>query len=407
MKLFKYLALALAASVVMPAFAQQSNDQLENRYRRLSLCNILIKHPKEKYADEIEAQFLKIPVSEQFNDHNLSVRVISTHEKIKDEDPVTDFVRRNRMGSRMIGKWFNRNMLTGQCDMNLVKERGLYDASAFDRELASQTVLGKAMLEDAGEDLIGNTYLLMHDITYIDKGKRSRMWGAIGGALMAGLTAYAGGNASSIQNSFNSTNALISSYKGFSVKINTRLYRLVWDDEVAGAFYKEHYGVGPDEAKRDKFEEDRANYRMEYIGNVISKGGRTSFLGINEQEPELMIRKACQRAMDSNVADLMKKYEQFRIKTPVVEVSPKITARIGMKEGVTPDSKFEVLEIQEKDGKIKYKRVAVVKPVANKIWDNRFMAVEELAYGANLGATTFTRVSGGEILPGHLLRQID
>ena len=35
------------------------------------------------------------------------------------------------------------------------------------------------------------------------------------------------------------------------------------------------------------------------------------------------------------------------------------------------------------------------------------MAVEEHAYGADFGATTFIKESGGEILPGHLIRQID
>ena len=120
-----------------------------------------------------------------------------------------------------------------------------------------------------------------------------------------------------------------------------------------------------------------------------------------------MIRKACQRALDENVADLQKKYEQFRIKAPVTSVDPTITAQIGLKEGVTPNSKYEVLEVQDDNGKIKYKRIAVIKPVASKIWDNRFMAVEEGAVGADLGATTFIKSSGGDIYPGCLIREIN
>lgn len=159
--------------------------------------------------------------------------------------------------------------------------------------------------------------------------------------------------------------------------------------------------------KKTAFEDNRDRFKVEYVGDVVSKGGRTSFLGINEEEPELMIRKACQRALEENIADLQKKYEEFRIKAPVTTVSPTITAQIGLKEGVSPDSKFEVLEAQEKNGKTSYKRIAVIKPVKNRIWDNRFMAVEEHAYGADFGATTFIKESGGEILPGHLIRQID
>ena len=40
------------------------------------------------------------------------------------------------------------------------------------------------------------------------------------------------------------------------------------------------------------------------------------------------------------------------------------------------------------------------------IWDNRFMAEQENADGATLTYTTFKKVSGGEILPGMLIREI-
>lgn len=406
MKSLKYYILLLTASVALSSFAQ-SSDNAENRYRRLSLCNILVKHDNEKFADEIETQFLKIPVSEQYNDHSLSVRVVNTSDKLKGDEAITSFVNRNNLASRLIGRWFNRNLLTGSCNMDLVKSRGLYDASAFDHELASRSARGKAMLEDAGEDLISNTYLLMHEITYVDKSKRSKVWGAIGGAVMGGLMAYAGGSSQQISDIMKNTNDIISSYKGFTVKITTRLYRLKWDEATSTEFYTQYYAPAADEDKRNAFEDNRNKFKIEYVGNVVSKGGRTSFLGINEEEPELMIRKACQRAIDENIADLQNKYEQFRIKAPVKTVAPTITAQIGLKEGVTADTKFEVLEAQEKNGKVTYKRIAVIKPIQNKIWDNRFMASEEMAYGADFGATTFKKESGGEILPGHLIRQID
>ena len=235
MKSLRYTLSIVLLGIAFSAFAQQADK--ENRYRRLSLCNILVKHDNEKFADEIEGQFLKIPVSEQYNDHNLSVRVVNVDDKLKGDADITAFVRRNDLGSRLVGKWFNRNMLTGKCDMDLVKARGLYDASAFDHELASRSPRGIAMLEDAGEDLIGNTYLLMHEITYVDKAKRSKMWGAIGGALMGAAMAYAGGSSQDVSNIMKNTSDIISSYKGFSVKINSRLYRLVWNPEISGEFY--------------------------------------------------------------------------------------------------------------------------------------------------------------------------
>lgn len=401
MKQIKHILLASLFAVVSVCsiFASDATE----RYRRLSVCNVLVCHDQEKFAKEIQEQYLNIPVSEKYNDHNLSVRVVSVDKGkgLKNESEITSWVERNHLASRLVAKWFDRDILTGECTLDTIKERGLYDASVFDVEMANRSARGMAMIEDAGEDLIGNTFLLMHEITYIDKNKRARVWGAIGQGLF--MVAGAALGSSDLMDLGKSVNDMISSIKGFSVKVNTRLYRLVWNDECSNLFFTQHYGT----SGSDAFEKDRGHYHMEYVGNVVSKGGTTSFLGINEDKPELMIRKACQRALDSNVADLGKKYEVFRVRTPVVSVDPTITAYIGMKEGVSADSRYEVLETEEKNGKISYKRVAVIKPVASKIWDNRFMATEELAYGADLGATTFVKESGSDITPGMLIREIN
>ena len=82
-------------------------------------------------------------------------------------------------------------------------------------------------------------------------------------------------------------------------------------------------------------------------------------------------------------------------------------AKIGKKEGITENSLFEVLErVKDENGKITYKKIGEVKPVPNLIWDNRYMAEEEMAQGATLGCTTFKKVKGGDFIPGCLIRQI-
>ena len=84
-----------------------------------------------------------------------------------------------------------------------------------------------------------------------------------------------------------------------------------------------------------------------------------------------MVRKACQRAIDENIASLTKEFDQFKVNTPLISVSP-LKAYIGLKEGVTEMSKFEVLEAElSKEGKMTYKRVGVIQPKENLIWDNR------------------------------------
>lgn len=395
--------LFLTALLLLPC---ASRAQQQDRCRRPSLCSILVKHNEQDFADEIEQQFDEIPISPRFNDHNLSVRVVSVSYKKVSDEAVDGFVERNQIASRLVARWFDRDILTGACVMDTVRARGLYDATSFDAELARRSARGVALLEDAGEDLIGHTYLLVNEARYIDLNRRAAIWAKFGAAAIGALYVL-GGAADQAGDMMDKVNAIISSYKGFSVRITTRLYRLVWDKAASDLMFGALWSDGTDPARAKAFEAARAKFRMEYVGEVTSKGGRTSFLGINEEQPQLMVRKACARAIDENVAELQHKFEAFRIKTPLLTAGADLTADIGMKEGVEPGQKFEVLEVRaDRDGRRTYHRVGVVQAVAGKIWDNRFMAAEEKAAGADLGATTFARVSG-DFHAGCVIREID
>lgn len=198
---------------------------------------------------------------------------------------------------------------------------------------------------------------------------------------------------------------MMETLKGFKVNVVTHLYQLVWDEETAMAFYRDCYTSQPDETKKAAFERNRENFKMKYIGMQKSSGKDVSFLGVNLDDPEQMIRKACQRAIDENIASLQQNFEVFQVKTPLTNVEP-ICAQIGMKEGITEKSRFEVLEAVMEDNRVRYKKVGEIKPVPGMIWDNRYMAKEEGAVGADLGQTTFKKVSGRDFYPGMLIREI-
>lgn len=154
-------------------------------YRRSSIYSIMINHTEQQFASEIKEAYLQIPVPDKFNDHNLSVRVINLNDKLKgaksekENLEITEFLQQNKIASRLVARWFNRDFYTGACDMELVKERGLYNASEFDKQLALHSARGLAMLQDAGEELIGNTFVLVNDIRYIDKNKGAKTAGSI------------------------------------------------------------------------------------------------------------------------------------------------------------------------------------------------------------------------------------
>ena len=119
-----------------------------------------------------------------------------------------------------------------------------------------------------------------------------------------------------------------------------------------------------------------------------------------------MIRKVCERAIDKNIAQLQRKYEEFRVKTPLFSVEP-LAAKIGHKEDIDENTRFEVLERREdQDGKIQYKRVGVIKPKKNKIWDNRFMAEFEESSEMTQDFTEFEIISGSNFNTGMLIREL-
>lgn len=399
------ITIGLAVSIAMSIHAQET----DGNYRRSSIYSVLVNHTDQQFASEIKEAFLQIPVPDKFNDHNLSVKVLNLDKKLsgassdKENPVITEFLNNNKVASRLVGRWFNRDFFTGQCNMELVKERGLYNASEFDKQLATRSARGMAMLQDAGEDLIGNTFVLVNDIRYVDKNQGAKTASSIL-KIFGSIAAAATGT--NIDDLTDNIGDMVETIKGFKVKINTFLYKLEWTDDIATQFYQEQYGVVPDPTKKANFEAARGSYKLKYVGKVESSGGTTSFLGINEDQPVVMVRKACQRAIDENVVDLQRNYEEFRTKSPLVSVEP-ITAYVGMKEGVTSKSKFEVLEVVElENGKHKYNRVGVIQPIENLIWDNRFMAVEEGAQGATLGYTTFRKVSGKEFSKGMLIREM-
>lgn len=399
----KKTILIITAILLTSTIGLKAQVEDEIKYHRSSIYSLMVEHESQKFAYEIAREFINMPVPDKYNDHDLSVKVVSVDTKKVKEDEIEDFLNRNGVASRLVAKWFDRDFTNGVCNVDLVRERGLYNASEMDKAVARQSIRGKAMLEDAGEELIGNTFVIVSDIRYVDKSKGSKIFGGVVrfvgavGAAYTGKTEYATAG--------DLVGDIAESYKGFKVKVFTYLYQLVWDDDTAGEFYRYMYTDAPDEEKRAYMESHRDVFKLKYIGKQESSGSTTSFLGIKEDQPEMMVRKACQRALDDNVADLQKNFDEFKVKVPLLTTEP-YTAQIGKKEGITGKSKFEVLEVMEKDGRTEYKRVGVIKPIEDRIWDNRFMAAEERAEGANLGFTTFKKVSGGKFYPGMLIREI-
>jgi hypothetical protein len=396
-------------AIILLLFVLNSYSQNEVAdYKRSSLYSMLISHPSQTFSEDIQNVFSTIPIPDKFDDHSLSVKIVSSTTKKQEEVSVVDvFIENNAIARRMVGKWFDRDPETGLFDMNLIALRGNYDATYFDVDLAKRTIRGTAQLADAGEELIGNTFLLVNDIKYIDRGEGAKVAGGIIKTLGTVVALYTGN--SDWMDVGNSVGGLVEAIKGFKVTVTSHLYRLEWNDDIANKLYESYYMTETNfnADKKTAFENDKQLFKLKYVGQQSVNSGKTSIEGINTDTPEQMIRKVCTRAIDKSIVELQKAHEEFRVKTPIFQTGSTIQVKIGMKEGVTSDSRFEVLEQSiDETGKTQYKRAGIIRPVSGKIWDNRYMAAEERAEGADLTCTEFKKVSGDDFRIGMLIREI-
>ena len=404
-----------------------------NEYKRSSLTSFMVYHPEDTFANEIYNAYISNPFPDKFNNHNISATYMSFAEVMDDQGNglykeeygnilkkeeieyngkvLESYLNRMKIPMLMVAKWFNLhgNDSTGYAfDMSLVHERGFYDATLLDVEKAMQTVRGTRILADAGEELIGNTYVLVNDMTYITAEERARMAVAVGGLVDEILKIF--GFELGLEKIIEKYAKMFS---GFTVKNHSYLLRLVWNDSIASKFYNDYYTETWDSTKIVSFLADTTTFRLEYVAHELEFGAKTTLKG--KYDRKYLAKMLTARSIDKNIAALQKQYEDFKVKTPITEVlyndKGKIigyAAQIGTKEGIDKKSKFEVVResFNPETGQTEYKRVATLK-VKGDVWNNEYMATELAAEdqgeGTDLKYTVLKKASGGDVYPGMLI----
>lgn len=391
MGLLKQTAFTITC-MTLPTSLCLAQSEVAMEYERNSMHVMMIKHLNQKFDEIIEDVFLETPFPERFNNHNLGVKTVSFAELEGDQQTnIQSFIEQVNLGQKMVAKWFNRDKQTGSFNMELVKERGYYNATQNQKNTARASIRGLALLEDAGENLISKTYLLVNDISYKSKGSGNWFLKSLANAYL--------GDVDALQKS-------MAAIGGFRVEIKSYLFRLKWNEEIAHTFYSEYYTEKDniDLGKVKAFANEKKLFQMEYVGKTESVSSETNFKAV--KDPKSLLIKICTQTIDQNIAQLQHQYSDFRIKAPLLSTQP-LKADIGIKEDVTDDSRFEVLErILDHEGRVSYEQVGIIKPIKGKIKDNRFMVTTEDSQDATLDATEFEKVSGKDLYPGMLIREI-
>lgn len=371
------------------------------KYRRSSLYTLMINDKNREHYGRIRNSFGDIELSEKFNDHNVGPYLIPGTEGEDQTLNINNFLAQNNIAKELVAKWFNRSA-DGTFNMDLVAERGSYDASELDVMVAQESKRGSALLADAGEELIKNTFIVVYDYKYSNKEESAKKTGGWLSAIST-VASYAGLDVvSSVADVANIAQTTMG--KGYFVKTTAYLYKLKWDEEIASRFYNEMWidESNYDSSKKEAFD-NTDMFQLEFVGTQVARRNLQSSI-FSSKTNEDLIGIATIRAADKSISKLQREYEQFRVKTPLLSGEP-ITAAIGLKEGLEKGDKFEVLEQTiNDDGVTEYKRVGIIKVDHKQIWDNSYLAEEDQT--ANKSGYTVFKGAKNKFYPGMLIRQI-
>ncbi|MBE9488472.1 MAG: hypothetical protein IMY73_04735 [Bacteroidetes bacterium] len=402
-----------------------------NEYRRSSLYSVLLEHPKLKYGETIDSVFLSIPTPDKFNSHDLAVKSFeSTAKKSKRRGKakekanaidINKFINEKHIAKDLVAKWFNRKDSDGTFGMDLIYERGYYDASSQSIKKADNSLLGKAVLADAGEDLIGKTFLLVNDITFIDHGENSAK--ASKYLKMFGEFASAATGDDSYQEIANTTGDVVNEIDGFALNITSYLYCLEWNEEISATFYECLWQDEscPSPERKEAFDASDI-FKLRYVGRTTTTAQNFASKNFSARTKKQQMSKTCTRAIDKSIVELQREYDEFKVNVPITQVNEDGTVNvpIGLKEGLNEKSVYDVMiATKNEENKTIYEKVGRIKPVKGKIWDNRFGALEDAEEDINgdddeakignakLTSSTFEITRGkNKIFSGCLTREV-
>lgn len=356
-------------------------------YNRSAVTMILLSYPNESHSREIQTEFPKIKVPEKFDDNTLSTQMFTRNinrneHKAGLTSDVLLAMNTNKIGNGIIAKWYNRQA-DGSFNMDLIGQRGLYNATDMDVVNASAKKIGQAALKDSGEKLLANSYVLVMDYSGVQTTEE----------------AY---NASNTASDKRVKHGWTGNFIGY-------LYKLNFNDSISSIFYNDLWVNKEDDssiktARSAKFQD--TSFPMSYVTTVSGSisaeqpnPGSTFALFVVQESSAQLFNDLLNKGVEQAEYQIAKNYEAFQVKTPVYSIDP-IAAKIGKKEGVKLDYRYFIFENKLKNnGNTKAVRKAVVR-ASSKIIDNR-----TIASGNSTAVTTFYQIGGKRVDEGMLLKQ--
>jgi len=395
MNVTKIVFLALIIFIALNVKSQNATEagktvkklQPATDYDRSALTMILLSYEDYKYAQEVQTEFTGIEVPSKFDDNTINLQILKVDGgRPKTVGEISKFVlnslKSNKVGNAIIAKWYNCQS-DGSFNMDLIKERGLYNATDLDVVNASVKEKGQDNVKDAGEKLIGNSYVLVMDYSNVKTCDE---------AYDAALVTEANRG-----------------YHGWVGSYSAYLFKLNFNDSVSSVFYNDLWTDNDSKSeikaeRKAKFES--THFPISYVScvqnNLSSQQpnpGTNAAMFVVQKPDEQLFNEMIAIAVTDAEYKISKNLDAFQVKTTVFSTHP-IAAKIGKKEGLKLDNRFFIYENKQKDnGDVKAVRKAVVR-ASSHIIDNRTNST-----GQSNQLTKFYQIGGKRVDEGMLLKQ--
>ena len=211
-----FFTLSLVAQDVIQEGAK--TNQLLTDYDRNALT-VIVLDGNSAYMLDIRNAASGIVVPDKFDDNLLDTRLLATSSNA---DAIKQALTQNKIPNQILAKWFARNE-AGEFNMDIIHERGLYNATDDEVRKAASSKIGMAKLQDAGEVLINHSYILVMDIKNIQTMEQVYLKRD---ALAKGLGELMGQSGEGVKRR---KNGWMGDVKGY-------LFKLEFDPQTIGAF---------------------------------------------------------------------------------------------------------------------------------------------------------------------------
>ena len=413
----------LLFSLFLLSYYAEAKEFVSENYRRNSLClGFMIEGlASESEASLVQKALQEYQISDKFNNHSIGWIVVDPNQiKLSPQDEevkikrhkepfklselrgavsttsandikaegrewkerfettpkkLIKFAKDNRLANYMVAKWFNptEELVDGShFNMSLIQERGAYSASELEKLRAKESVRGMAILKDAGLDLIPNTYLAFVRLKYTSAedhyNQTADRWDKVG--ITAKTEDGRNVNPLSVISGLKRMSA--EKQAGYYVDATVYLFKLNWDEEIEEEFIRKYWEI----SNINSFITN-ADYKLEYIDCQTSQSRIKANTGINTKDENglRLISAATFRAIDNGLAKLQKKYPNFAVMAPVIDIEKNfISAFVGLKEGIVKGDQYDVYEKEynEEKNSYRYKKVCSIEVDKNRVWDNRY-----------------------------------